>query len=149
MTERACQTATGTSWADYMMGLLTADKSLLEGCCAVVGGLHDLVIHGSQSWADYMVECCMADRSLSEDCFQVVGEHATLINACLNPCPLDKERHDLRVQNWNSPPRMKLVSFSGSLPEKAPTDQCCWWERAISWWWHVSTKLRMCKIILL
>ena len=43
------------------------------------------------SWADYMVECCMASRSLSEGCWDIVGEHSTLINACLNPCPTDKD----------------------------------------------------------
>ena len=39
---------------------------------------------------DYMVACIMADKNLPKNCWDIVGEHATLINACLNPCPVDK-----------------------------------------------------------
>jgi hypothetical protein len=39
---------------------------------------------------DYMVSCIMADKNLPKNCWDIVGEHSTLVNACLNPCPVDK-----------------------------------------------------------
>ena len=36
---------------------------------------------------DYMTTCLMADHNLPKDCWDVVGEHASLLNACLYPCP--------------------------------------------------------------
>ena len=40
---------------------------------------------------DYMVKCIMADKNLPKNCWDIVGEHATLLNACLSPCPTNKE----------------------------------------------------------
>ena len=39
---------------------------------------------------DYMVACIMADKNLPKNCWDIVGEQATMINACLNPCPVDQ-----------------------------------------------------------
>jgi hypothetical protein len=37
-----------------------------------------------------MVACIMADKNLPKGCWDIFGEHATLANACLIPCPVDK-----------------------------------------------------------
>ena len=36
---------------------------------------------------DFMTTCLMADHNLPKDCWDIVGEHASLLNACLYPCP--------------------------------------------------------------
>jgi hypothetical protein len=40
---------------------------------------------------DYMVACIMADKNLPKNCWDIVGEHSTLINTCLNLCPMHKD----------------------------------------------------------